>query len=319
MPCFKPLKGYRSRELTPKGKRSIVFNPKQGYIDQRVDIPCGQCRFCRLERSRQWAIRCVHESKLHNENSFITLTYDDKKLPKNGSLQVKDFQDFMKRLRRNEEYSAEKEKKIPRKIRFFHCGEYGELHSRPHYHACLFGYDFTDKYHWETIRGQKYSRSAILEDLWTYGNSRIGNLTFESAAYVARYITKKITGPLAKLYYEEEDEETGQLKVLQPEYVTMSRRPGIAKLWFEKYKTDVFPSDFVLLERKNKYIKCKPPKFYTGQYEITDPESHRKLKIRREQQGKNQAHDNTYERLKVKEKIMEINAEQLKRNYENEV
>src|SRR4051794_29862641 len=100
MPCFRPLKGYRARVTNPDtGKRSIVFNARKGFNDLPVDLPCGQCIGCRLERSRQWAIRCSHEAKLHEENCFITLTYAPEHLPPGGTLVVKDFQDFMKRLR----------------------------------------------------------------------------------------------------------------------------------------------------------------------------------------------------------------------------
>ena len=100
-------------------------------------------------------------------------------------------------------------------VRFFHCGEYGELLYRPHYHACLFGFDFSDKVLWSTRGGVRLYRSKILEKLWTFGFSTIGDVTFESAAYVARYCTKKITGDKADEHYNGRS----------PEYVTMSRPP----------------------------------------------------------------------------------------------
>ena len=137
MPCYRPIKGYRSRRLNAEtGKRPVVFNPRDGFYDQPVDLPCGQCIGCRLERSRQWAIRCVHEASLHERNCFITLTYRDECLPTNGSLDLDAFQKFMKRLRR----------RFGEGVRFFHCGEYGENFGRPHYHAILFNLDFSDKY-----------------------------------------------------------------------------------------------------------------------------------------------------------------------------
>jgi len=179
MPCRDPLKGYRSRERNPSGKRSIVFSAREGFHDQPVNLPCGQCIFCRLERSRQWAIRCIHEAKLHEENCFITLTYSDQHLPSHGGLVLSHFQDFMKRLRFKFSH-------IP--IRFFHCGEYGERSSRPHYHALIFGLDFVDKYHYRTVNDQKYYRSPTLERLWDKGNSMIGDLTFESALNLSNQI-----------------------------------------------------------------------------------------------------------------------------------
>ena len=137
MTCYAPLHGYYSQERNPKtGKRSVVFSRNSGYDDRRVSVPCGQCIGCRLERSRQWAVRCVHESSLHRFSSFITLTYNDEHLPSDRSLNVEHFQRFMKRLRKHLE---------PLKIRFFHCGEYGDKFRRPHYHAIVFGYDFPDR------------------------------------------------------------------------------------------------------------------------------------------------------------------------------
>lgn len=146
----------------------------------------------------------------------------------------------------------------------------------------------------------------------------IGALTFESAAYVARYIMKKATGPLSELFYTIEDEESGELVKVKPEYVTMSRRPGIGKDWFEKYKRDVFPDDFVLIKRKDKYVPCKPPKFYVGQFEISDPLAHAKLKARREVAAEEKADDNTHERMLVKERITKLRIKELRRKYENE-
>ena len=176
-------------------------------ISQRSTVACGQCVGCRLERSRQWAIRCVHESQMHEQNCFITLTYSDEFLPENGSLQLKHFQDFMKRLRFH----------VGGGIRFFHCGEYGEENGRPHHHAIIFNHDFADKKVWKTNNGVVLYRSKILEELWPYGFATVGCVSFESAAYVARYITKKVNGDMADSHY------LGR----EPEYITMSRRPGV--------------------------------------------------------------------------------------------
>ena len=98
MACYHPMQGYRSAEVTKNGKRKIVFSPQKGYIDLPVKVACGQCIGCRLERSRQWAVRCMHEASMHMFNSFVTLTYDDDHLPEYNSLNYKHFQDFMKRL-----------------------------------------------------------------------------------------------------------------------------------------------------------------------------------------------------------------------------
>ena len=187
------------------GKRSIVFSPNQGYRDLPLEIPCGQCIGCRLERSRQWAIRISHEASLHEHNSFITLTYNNENLPKDLSLDVTHFQKFLKRLRAHtEDPDSDLYPNIlsqSKKPRFFHCGEYGEKFARPHYHACMFDLDFADQKHWKTINGNKHYTSETLEKIWPFGFSTIGDVTFESAAYVARYVTKKITGKNALHHY----------------------------------------------------------------------------------------------------------------------
>ena len=151
MPCYHPLTGYRSIEVTANGKRKLVFDPNKGYVDLPVTIPCGQCIGCRLERSRQWAMRCYHEASLYDLNCFVTLTFNDTHIASDGSLDHRDYQLFMKRLR----------KKFPKnKIRNYHCGEYGEQcrtcgqqrkycqckkyipsPGRAHHHACLFNFD----------------------------------------------------------------------------------------------------------------------------------------------------------------------------------
>lgn len=299
MPCYKPLTAYRGKTLTPSGKRSIVFNLNEGYKDLSLQLPCGQCIGCKLERSRQWAIRCVHEASLYQNNCFITLTYSDDKLPPHGSLRLEDFQKFMKRLRKSSESP----------IRFFHCGEYGEQTSRPHYHACLFNYDFADKYQFTQRREFPIFRSPLLEELWPHGQSEIGTLTFESAAYVARYITKKMTGPGSDIYYDLIDETTGEVFSLKREYTTMSRRPGIGKGWLDKFKTDVYPDDFIILRGK----KLKPPRFYDSQ--LSELEI-LKQKLRRKRLGEKNADNNTFPRLRVREEIQLLKFDQLKRSYE---
>jgi len=303
MTCYHPLKGWKSRELTSKGKRKVVFQLSQGYQDMPMEVPCGQCIGCRLERSRQWAIRCSHEASLHQNNCFITLTYDNKHLPKSGSLTKTHFQKFMKRLR----------KKFGKGVRYYQCGEYGEQFHRPHYHACLFNFDFPDKTLWKQVRGNKLYHSPILQKIWGKGFCSIGEVTFESAAYVARYITKKINGDLAEDHYSYVN-AYGEIKSRQPEYTTMSRKPGIGKNWLEKYITDVYPSDFVVMRNK----KMRPPRYYDSLYEIKYPEFLKKIKNARKREGLKHSDNNTYERLKVREEVQLSKFKQLKRSYENE-
>lgn len=292
MPCYHPMLAYRSRSLNENGKRPITFKASEGYTDLTVKLPCGQCIGCRLERSRQWAVRCVHEAQLHDSNCFITLTYNDENLPKDGSLHKDHFQKFMKRLRKQIE---------PIRVRYFQCGEYGEQLNRPHYHCCLFGYDFPDKQLWSIRKGTKLYRSESLEKLWPFGFSTIGDVTFESAAYVARYIMKKQTGANAEEYYR------GRL----PEYIAMSRRPGLAREWAELFLGDVYPADEIVI-RGN--MKCRPPKYYDAIFDCVD---HRKMeKIKQARVVRAKENDEGLERLAVKERVKLKQVKELKRNYE---
>lgn len=273
MACFKPLVGYRSRTVNPTGKRSIVFDRNKSN-DERVELSCGQCIGCRLNRSKNWAIRIQHEASLHEDNCFITLTYAPEHLPPLGSLRLRDFQLFMKRLRK--EFGAG--------IRFFHCGEYGERGGRPHYHAIIFGLNFPDrKLRYTTELGHKCYSSEILDRLWGLGRTEIGSVTFESAAYVARYITKKIGGLDAEAHYQVVDDKWGEvLGSRVPEYVTMSRRPGIGKRWIDQYWSDVYPHDRVQMRGKD----LVPPKYYDSQFGVAFPEEFEDVKFKRIQRGR---------------------------------
>lgn len=307
MTCYHPIKAYRSKTLTANGKRQLVFNQRDSTGDV-TEIACGQCMGCRLERSRQWAIRISHEASLYEQNCFITLTYSPENLPSDGSLRVRDFQLFLKRLR----------KRYGPKIRFFHCGEYGEQLGRPHYHACLLNFDFPDKYHFRNNgRSDQVYRSPSLEELWGMGHCEIGSVTFESAAYVARYVTKKITGPQAADHYTRVNPETGEIFSLKPEYTTMSRRPGIGQPWLEKFKSDVYPHDSVVIRGGT---KIPPPRYYNNRYEVMHPEKYAEIKHKRlTKQWTNivdKLRDNTPERLKVKETVQLRTIETLKRNME---
>lgn len=311
MPCFHPLKGYRARVPNPSGKYSTVWDVKEGVQDMPRDTPCGQCRGCRIDRTRGWAIRMMLEASQHENNCFITLTYDNDHLPADGNLHLEDFQDFMKRLRAKIARDSKKKGEEPPTVKFYHCGEYGEFYQRPHFHACVFNYDFADKYHYKTVREEKYYRSAELEKLWTAGMSMLGDVTFQSAGYVARYITKKITGKGAKDHYEFEDPD-GNKVVIVPEYATMSRNGGIGLSWYKKFKKDLYPDDFIVIKGK----KHKIPKFFDTKYEAEHPEEMKKIKIKREIKGEKHQENNTWERLRTREKILELKMEKLKRTYE---
>jgi len=297
MPCYHPLSAYQCAD------GSIVFyESKRHDTVKTLSLPCGQCVGCRLERSRQWAIRCMHEAQMHTQNCFITLTYDDNHLPSDRSLHYRDFQLFIKRLRKR--YSG-------RRIRYYMAGEYGENFGRPHWHACIFGLDFDDKKLWKrTSANSQLYRSADLELLWPFGYSSIGDVTFESAAYVARYIMKKVTGKNAAEHYQEIDPDTGEITNRTPEFTKMSLKPGIGYEWYKQYTSDVYPHDYVIIRGK----KVKPPKFYDKKYKIDNPFEFDELLYIREKSAKLRHEDNTLERLAVKEQVAKAKLQKLKRN-----
>lgn len=295
MPCYHPLTAYQA------ATGDVVFYESRRHdIVRTLTLPCGQCVGCRLERSRQWAIRCLHEASLYKQNCFITLTYSNEHLPSNMSLDYRDFQLFMKRLR----------KKFGTKIRFYMAGEYGENFGRPHFHACLFNFDFQDKVLWKrTTVGSRIFRSRDLEELWPYGFSSIGEVTFESAAYVARYIMKKVTGKQAGEHYEYVCEKTGEITNRTPEFNHMSLKPGIGAKWLEKYHTDVYPNDYVVIRGK----KVKPPKYYDKKWAKEYPIEFDMIQFERESKAKENYLENFDDRLKVREQVAAARLSFLKR------
>lgn len=308
MPCYFPIPCWRGKSINPDtGKRPMVFSPLRAYqADFCEKIPCGQCVGCRLDRSRQWAIRCMHEASLYSNNCFITLTFSPDALMSRSnpwSLDVRDFQLFMKRLR----------KKFGEGIRFYHCGEYGEKHGRPHYHACLFNFDFPDKELWSiTPSGHRLYISDALSELWPFGFSTIGDVTFESAAYCARYIMKKVNGQFAEEHYQWFDEDTGEIGLLKPEYTTMSRRPGIGRFWIDHFIDDVYPRDFVVINGK----KCKPPRYYDGVAKLSRPFEFDDVLEARLIKAADNYDNNTQERLDVRYAVCKSKITLLKRTIE---
>lgn len=306
MPCYQPLEGWVSRYPGKNGGFGIVFK-KENSFGVSMQVPCGQCIGCRIKRSRDWAIRCTHEAQYQAEKGkpscFITLTYNPDNLPAYGSLVKPDYQKFMKRLR----------KKFPdEKISYYMCGEYGHKLGRPHYHACLFGFCFTDLQLWKLSGKEKLYRSPTLEKLWTKGYSSVGAFTWNTAAYVARYVLKKRWGESAHQHYMTCDEYTGELNSIEPEYTAMSTKPAIGKKWFEKYGGDVFPHDHVI----HKGRRDTPPRYYEILYERDDPAGHEKIKKNRRKKAIAAREDNTPQRLDERAEVQKIRAKRLVRVYE---
>lgn len=192
------------------------------------------------------------------------------------------------------------------------CGEYGEGGTRrPHYHACIFNADFPDKvYFKKSETGEKLYTSETLTRLWPHGHSTTGQVTFNSAAYVARYIMKKVTGEHAEFFYEEIDQDTGELVQLVPEFNHMSLKPGIGAGWLERYEADVYPQGKVVVRGH----ESRSPRYYDQRYKQLAPEIWEQLAWSRQQEGIKRHADNTPERLAVRETVAKAKIKKLKRS-----
>jgi hypothetical protein len=300
MTCFHPLTAYRVR-----GGGRLTFDGGRADVVAEQLIPCGQCFGCRRDRAMRWGIRCMHEASLYPgpfSSSFITLTYRDENIPDYRSLKKEDSQHFIKKLR-NEIY--------PAKVRFFMAGEYSPYKPdgsglRPHYHGLIFGFGFDDRKYWKKSVSGKLYRSDLLEKCWPHGNALLGAVTFESAAYTARYCMKKLNGDLGREAYRVfdpltglpvVDPETGELISREKEFAHMSTHPGIGAAWLAKYKRQTFAWDFVVVNGK----KSPVPGYYDRLFEREDPDKLALLKYERQLRALDHAEDCTPERLKVRE------------------
>lgn len=259
MACTSPKTAYRI------STGEVVFT-ERGDVTQTLELPCRQCISCRLERSRVWSIRCMHEAQMHSDNCFITLTYDEKHYQ--PGLNYRHFQLFMKRLRKH----------AKKKVRFYMAGEYGENNGRPHFHACLFGWSPEDRQLFKKLpSGSFIYTSRTLEALWPFGYSSVGDLTLESAAYVARYVMKKITGPGADAHYWSLNPLTGELVQIEPEFNKMSLKPGIGRPFYERYKSDIYPNGTCVVHGQH----MKPPSYYESIYKQENPFDYEELTFKR--------------------------------------
>lgn len=267
-------------------------------------VPCGRCLGCRLERSRQWAVRIMNEAQMYEFNHFITLTYRNEELKYGVSettgnvratLVPQHLRNFWKRLRK--EYGAG--------IRYFGCGEYGDKFGRPHYHACIFNLNIKDQKYKTTKNGNHLYSSDMLDRIWGHGDVTFGALTYESAAYVARYVMKKQTGKNSEMYKDEG---------IEPEFARMSNKPGIGKPWLDKYFSDVYPRD-TLITRKG--IKVRPPRYYDKLAERKDSSSYATIKAKRKMElSKIPESEFTNKRLAVKERVKRAQYKLLPRTLE---
>lgn len=233
MSCINPLYALRLGTFDGKQKlkllsRSYTYDVYcQRYGSENIIVlPCGHCFNCKTARAKSWAYRCVLEASLYPDNAFITLTYDNKHLPKDKKLSKKHFRLFIKRLR-----------VLYPGIRYFACGEYGPQTLRPHYHAIVFNWFPKDA---QAIGPGEYGGyrylSKELDKIWANGSTELGDVSLASAGYVARYTLKKLGS------------NTG-------EFITMSLRPGIGFRYFQEHIYDIYDTDKIYFNfGKNKAV-----------------------------------------------------------------
>lgn len=307
MPCYRPLKGFiigktengkNKLKIVPgrvdhlelrNGKWLLVDVPDRSAFSERsfsdsVLLPCGKCIGCRLEYSTRWADRLMLERKYHDTACFVTLTYDPKFEedllrigvdPETGevvsslTLVKKDFQDFMKRLRKHFE---------PKKLRFYAAGEYGPNGShRPHFHMILFGEDFHDdlyqtpKYDYT---GKPYMSSKVLEKLWGKGFCTVAECSYESCAYVSRYVAKKLDGPM-EIYYTARN--------IEKPFSLMSRKPGIAAAYYDDHKEELLELKDIVLSTDKGAKHIRIPKYYDSRFEVDFEDDFAIMKERRKE------------------------------------
>lgn len=291
MPCYRPFTVWKNLDGGP-----ISFSEKKDH--REIQIPCGQCIGCRVQKTEAWAFRCYAESMMHRDNMFITLTYDDDHLPADESVNHRDWQLFAKRLR---------ERVGP--FRFMMCGEYGENTKRPHYHGLVFGYRAADLVKCNSVYSKHdIYESDLLSEVWGKGMCVVGEVNFATARYVSAYICKRVTGEKAQDHYNWVT-RYGELVQRRPEYGKMSLRPGIGASWFEKFWPECLVHDGVHVQNKKKKI----PVFFDNMMAKIDPDKKEEIDETRVKKAVKFIHERTRERLEVREKVAIA-----KRNFDKE-
>lgn len=254
MACYHPIPAYQAAKGEP-----VKLWPPVGTAT--VNLPCGTCLGCRVDRALDWARRAEHEAKFHQHNSFLTLTYDDKHLPQNGHLQPQHLTKFLKRLRKRAVDQLHKQGQTPTidslhaRIRYLAAGEYGEKNGRPHYHLILFNCHFNDG----KAVGKQLEESPTVTALWPYGKHKLGTVTGASANYVAQYSLKKIG------YTPIEIDDDGVIKPAP--FIRVSLKPPLGTKWIEKNKTDLQHGYLVTQDGR----KGRIPRSYKQQLAKLDP------------------------------------------------
>lgn len=327
MTCYHPINCVYPVLPNEEGKRYLLFTiPESLSLDRNlplirckdngdeiygyhIKVPCGKCIGCRLDYSRHWAIRSMHEARMHSDNCFVTLTFNDEHMPLDRSLSRGYIQSWLKRFRY----------KYGDGIRYMLCGEYGARTGRPHYHILFYGFNFPDRYVWSERRGNLYYRSPGLEELWrdahsdeSNGFSIIGDVSFESSAYVARYVTKKVFGANSKKHYYGREKE----------FLNMSRMPGLGNEFFYKYWQDMYNVGYVVMDNNGHKFKAPIPRYYDNLLSCHSPDVYFRYKLdKRKNMINNLFIDNLDEseaRLQVREELQKLKLDKLVRFYEIE-
>ena len=297
----KPINAFVAKSQKPKDVYADIL------IKDFIEVPCGKCQSCRLDYSKEWMQRCMLEQQLWEHNEMLTLTYNDDNLPTQQGIDTKtgevieqptlnkeDVQKFLKNLRRYWKYHYDQEN-----IRFYMCGEYGDLKGRPHYHLLMFNFEVHDKEFFKySKKGFKMYHSQVIEDIWGKGHIELNEVNADTCAYVARYIMKKQKGPGAKEAYE--------IKGQVPEYTNGSRKPGIGGMYFELNKDKIYNTDKIYLQTGKGIDIIKPSKYYDRLYDAEDHDFMEQLKKRRK--------DLADARQATQEALSGLTAEQI-RNY----
>lgn len=328
------------RETDEVSRNSLIYSnnftshyelPDGEMIDVEsrvVPLPCGRCLGCRLDYSRQWAQRCVCEAKYHSPDTcfFVTLTYDDKHLPFSSAgsptvLEKNEFSKYLKRLRSSlmrkgwyHTIISDDCTEIPVTFRFFMCAEYGDRSSRPHYHILFFGIDLQDVVF--DPKSQTF-RSEFLEKWWSdsdgepLGFVSLGQITYQSAAYVARYALKKLIRP-------------SDFGDRVREWTNMSLRPAIGRQYFDDHKDDIYFTDKLYQKLGDKVLPQKPPRYYDKLLDVTDHQKCEEIKAARAKFGEQatilrviQSSKGLYELLRDEEEAKADQITRLKRQYES--
>lgn len=294
MSCYHPITAW---DVTPDFEhgvqREIVFSlgrywrehPFYSLVDceaelrrqgRRLELPCRHCVGCRLDKSREWANRVVMEQLYHSDSWFLTLTYNDEYLPRSfatdpetgeilsvhSTLVKSHVQDFLKLLR----YHC-----LPDRIRYFMSGEYGMKTYRPHYHLLIFGLKLNDLSQISSnFAGQPYFVSKLITSLWPYGIHILGPVTWQSAAYVARYTMKKATHGFDKSWYSSAN--------IVPEYQSMSLKPGIGYQYFLDHPDIMDYSTFNVATPQGGR-RMSPPEYFKRKFRDKYPDEYLKRSL----------------------------------------